>query len=144
MGLAMRQLTIEDYDALISLWEAAAMGHKPAGRDRRERIEAEMQTSHTAYFGLFEEKNLVGVVIATFNNRRGWIDRLAVHPDYRGRNLAGQLLDRAERFLNDKGALVISALIEMENTNSIRAFEKHGFGQWGSIRYFSKRSSKDN
>ena len=143
MALEIRRLTAGDYDSLIALWESAAMGHKPAGRDRRERIETELKTSHTAYIGLFESQRLIGVVIATFTNRRGWIDRLAIHPDYRGQNLAGRLIEQAEQFLHEQGALVISALIEMENSNSIKAFEKAGFSEWKSIRYFSKRSSKD-
>jgi len=143
MALSLRTLTGDDYPALIALWKAADLVHRPAGRDSRERIEAELQTPHTRYLGLFDNRRLIGVVIATFTNRRAWIDRLAVHPDYRGKELAGQLLDAAEQFLREQGALVISALIEMENDNSIRAFEKHGYSQWKSIRYYSKRDSYD-
>lgn len=143
MATSSRQLTSDDYDAIVALWQAAGLSHRPAGRDTRDRIESELQTTHTGYFGLFEGDRLIGVVIATYTNRRGWIDRLAVDPEFRGNGLAGELIEIAETFLHEQGALVISALIEMDNHNSIHAFEKSGFSEWKTIRYYSKRDSFD-
>lgn len=50
-----------------------------------------------------------------------------------------RLITEAERFLNEKGALVISALIEDDNDPSIRAFSKAGYVVMDEIKYYSKR-----
>ncbi|MBD3403698.1 GNAT family N-acetyltransferase, partial [candidate division GN15 bacterium] len=105
----IRPLTPDSYDAVIELWIRAGLGHRPKGRDTRERMTAEMTDPHCRYIGAFDSERLIGVVIANFTYRRAWIERLAVDPDYRGQRLAGQLIAEAERFLNEKGALVISA-----------------------------------
>lgn len=138
-----RILTPDSYDDLIALWKKAGLSFRPNGRDRRERVEQEMTDPHCRFIGLFEIDRLIGVVIANYTFRRAWIERLAVDPDYRGQGLAGKLIAEAESFLNDKGALVISALIEDTNDRSIRAFTKAGYAVMDEIKYFSKRPFPD-
>ena len=141
--MSIRELTIKDYPAIVALWQATGIGHRPSGRDSRERIASEMATSNTRYLGLEDNGRLIGVVIATFANRRGWIDRLAVDPEVRGRGLAGRLIIAAEEFLNAQGALVIAALIEEDNAASIKSFSRAGYASMPSIQYFSKRPRPD-
>jgi ribosomal protein S18 acetylase RimI-like enzyme len=141
--MTLRTLTIDDYPAIIGLWESAGLGHRPAGRDSRDRIAREMDSPNTRYLGLEDSDRLIGVVIATFANRRGWIDRLAVHPDYRGRGLGGRLIGEAEAFLESQGTLVIAALIEQDNAASVSAFSKAGYDHLSTIRYYSKRPRAD-
>ena len=134
-----RALTPDYYDAVIELWIRSGLSYRPKGRDTRERMSAEMTDPHYRYIGLFDNDLLIGVVIANFTYRRAWIERMAVDPDYRGRGLAGQLIAEAERFLNEKGALVISALIEYPNDPSVRAFAKAGYVVMDEVKYYSKR-----
>ncbi len=137
--MEFRVLTADSYESVIALWKRAGLGFRPNGRDKRERVVAEMGDPHCRYIGLFDGERMVGVVIANFTYRRAWIERLAVDPEYRGRGLAGMLIAEAERFLNEKGALVISALIEDDNDPSIRAFSKAGYVVMDEIKYYSKR-----
>jgi ribosomal protein S18 acetylase RimI-like enzyme len=39
----LRDFRIEDYDALVALWQATGLGYKPKGRDRREKIAEELE-----------------------------------------------------------------------------------------------------
>ena len=139
----IQRLGIDDYDGIIALWASTGIGHKPQGRDSRERVAREMEDPRNRFLGAFHADRLVGVVIANYESRRSWINRLAVHEDYRGQGLAGTLITAAEAFLHEQGALVISALIEEDNAASIRAFSKSGYSAWDSIKYFSKRPSMD-
>jgi predicted GNAT family acetyltransferase len=83
MAKDIRKLTIEDYDNLIRVWADAGLPYRPFGRDRKDRIEKQMQRPDTAFIGLFEEGRLVAAGLATFDGRKGWINRVAVDPDYR-------------------------------------------------------------
>jgi ribosomal protein S18 acetylase RimI-like enzyme len=84
---------------------------------------------------------MLGVVIANYDGRRGWINRLAIHPDHRGVGLAGKLMHEAESFLESQGAVVMCGLIEELNTPSMACFEKEGYICESKFKYFAKRKS---
>ena len=141
MKSLIRQLTIEDYDAIIQLWADAGLPYKTEGRDARKQIEKEMARNHCAYFGMFDNGRMIGVGLANFDGRKGWISRLAVDPEYRGQRLAGQIIRECEKFLENCGALVIACLIEDLNLPSMACFAREGYSCMDNIKYFSKRPS---
>lgn len=143
MTSPIRQLSINDYDEIIRLWSDAGLNFKPKGRDSKELITKEMALEGVAYFGYFESAQMIGVVIANYDGRRGWVNRLAVHPDFRGKGIAGKLIAECDEFLRSKGAVVLTALIEDINEPSMTCFEKAGFSAEKSWIYFAKRSSPD-
>jgi ribosomal protein S18 acetylase RimI-like enzyme len=143
MAKEIRKLTIEDYDGLIRVWADAGLPYRPFGRDSRDHIAKEMQRPDTAFIGLFEDGQLVAAGLATFDGRKGWINRVAVDPDYRRRGLAGEVIRACESFLENLGAEIISCLIEDYNLPSMALFQKHGYLYYEDVLYFSKRKSED-
>ena len=143
MAQEIKRLGIDDYDAIVRLWSVAGLPFKPKGRDSRPMIAREMSNPECAFWGLYHERELGGVVIANFDGRRGWINRLAIDPDHRGKGLARTLIETSENFLTERGAVVICALIEDINYPSISAFQKSGYLCLDEIKYFSKRASDD-
>lgn len=143
MAQELRHLTIDDYDAIIALWAEAGLPCKPLGRDSREMMSAEMRLDHCAYFGLFEDDQMLAMGIANYDGRRGWVNRVAVHPDRRGEKLASKIIDSCEEFLRSRGAVVICALIEDINYPSISCFIKKGFKLERAFHYFAKRDSDE-
>lgn len=96
------------------------------------------------FIGTFDDGALIGAVLATWDGRKGWINRLAVHPNYRGRGIGRRLLEAAEDELEGRGALIIAALIEVDNAHSRRLFEQTGYADYGEIVYVSKRKEADD
>lgn len=143
MAREIRRLTVDDYDDIIQIWADAGLPYKPAGRDTRERIGREMELDYCAFYGVFENDRMLAVGIANFDGRRGWVNRVAVHPDFRGMKLAGEVIKKCEEFLQEKGALVICALIEDVNYPSISCFQNEGYECLQNILYYSKRESDD-
>lgn len=119
------------------------MGFRPEGRDSREQIEAQMERPDTAFLGVFDDDLLVAVGLATFDGRKGWINRVAVDPDHRREGLGGEVIRECEAFLKSQGATVIACLIEDWNLPSIALFQKHGFLCYEGVYYLSKRDSAD-
>ena len=143
MALEIKILTSSDYDDIIKVWAISGLPYKPKGRDSYELLTKEMMNPECAFFGLYDDNNMIGVVIANFDGRRGWINRLAIDPDYRGQKHAGRLIDKAEEFLKERGALVICALIGDINYPSISTFQTAGYVCENEIKYFAKRPSYD-
>lgn len=144
MNYIIRFLTIADYEELIELWQKSGLSYRPNGRDSRSAIEQEMKRQETCFIGMFDGVKMIGSVIGSSDGRKGWINRLAIDPEYRRRGLAGKLIAECEKFLEDLGLKVIAALIEGENTASFAAFAKAGYGHAPDIAYYSKRQSPDD
>ncbi|MEW5994036.1 MAG: GNAT family N-acetyltransferase [Candidatus Zixiibacteriota bacterium] len=143
MTCEIRRLTIDDYDDLIRVWADAGLPYRPHGRDQKDNIAVQMQRPDTAFLGLFENDRLVAVALATFDGRKGWINRVAVEPEYRRRGYAGELIRACESFLKQRGAEIIAALIEDYNLPSMALIQKHGYLYVEDVLYFSKRKSEE-
>jgi DNA polymerase III epsilon subunit family exonuclease len=142
-SVVIRPMRGDELPAMRDLWVAARLTHKPKGRDRMERLAAEMESGRAAFIGAYLDSQLVGTVIATDDGRRGWINRLAVHPDYRGRDIARALIRAAESYLRGLGIAVLDALIDADNEASRQLFNSEGYVQVPDILYFTKRPSRD-
>lgn len=144
MSEVIKKLSIDDYEQIVKLWADAGLPYKPNGRDSRVMMSKEMQQEGVAYFGLYENSQLLAVGIANYDGRRGWINRVAVDPDRRGESLAGMIIEECEKFMRTKGAVVLTALIEDINEPSISCFQKAGYICDKSWLYFSKRDFQDS
>jgi len=137
------RLTIEHHDEILRVWSIAGLPFKPRGRDSRAMMAVEMSRDYCAFFGVFDGDRLVGLAIANYDGRRGWINRLAVDPDYRGLGLARELIEECEAFLREFGEVVICGLIEELNYPSMGLFEKSGYRCEKEILYWTKRPRPD-
>jgi len=143
MGKIIRRLTIDDYEEMLRVWSVSGLPFKPNGRESRAMLAAEISRDHCAFFGAFDQERLVGLAIADYDGRRGWVNRLAVDPDYRGIGLATDLMEKCEEFFRQFGETVVCALIEELNYPSMALFEKSGFVCENEIKYWTKRPRPD-
>jgi ribosomal protein S18 acetylase RimI-like enzyme len=140
----IRTLTIEDYDAIIELWRRAGLTFKPKGRDSKQMMKKQMNAFPEFFVGAFHDEKLVGVVIGSYDERmKGWINRLAVDPEYRLRGIAQQLINTLEEALEKRGATIFCALIEVPNEESLALFQKMGYNAHRDVLYVTKRKSED-
>ena len=139
----IRRLTIDDYDAVIALWQRAGLPTvRPTGRDSRSEFEQQLQHGQIV-LGLEDSGKLIGVVVATNDTRKGWINRLAIDPEYRRRGYGEELVHAAEAALSELGLKIMAALIEDYNQASLGLFNKLGYGPHPEVHYVSKRDSSD-
>ena len=72
-------------DSLINIWNKSSLPFKPKGRDTKENIRKQLLFKNNRFFVAEIDEELVGAIIATHNGRKGWINRLAVLPEFRGK-----------------------------------------------------------
>ena len=139
----VRRLTVDDYGDVIALWQKSGLPSvRPEGRDSREAFAAQIEKGQIV-IGLETDDRLIGVVVATSDTRKGWINRLAIDPDYRRRG-DGRLLNRAaQQALREMGLQIIAALIEDWNDASLALYKSEGYAVHTDIYYVSKRDSQD-
>jgi ribosomal protein S18 acetylase RimI-like enzyme len=93
--------------------------------------------------GAYDNGKLVGVVLLTDDGRKGWINRLAVDPDYRRKGIAKSLIDKSEEIFRERGIHLFAALIEDWNIPSQELFHSKGYNKHNDIFYFTKRDSDE-
>jgi len=139
----LRRLTIDDHAAILALWQRAGLHSiRPEGRDSPAEFEKQLARGQIV-LGLEEDDQLIGVVLATNDARKGWINRLAIDPDYRHKGYGEQLVHAAEDALHEAGMHLIAAFVEEGNAASLALFEKLGYAVHQNIYYVSKRDSAD-
>ncbi len=139
--MRLRKLTIADYPEIIKLWKRAGLPYKPKGRDSRQHLAREMAASPDLFIGAFDGKLLVGSIIASHDGRKGWLNRVAVDPDYRRQGLARMLTLAGERALRRHGIRIFGLLIHSYNQASLQLAQSLGYRLHRDILYLSKRDS---
>jgi len=142
-SIKLRNFNITDFESVVSLWRDAGLPYRPKGRDRKEKIENELENDCSIFIVAEISNKIVGVVFGTHDGRKGWINRLAVHPKHRNKGIAKTLVVEVEKRLLDRGIEIMTCLIERDNIDSQIAFNKLGFKKWDDIVYFSKRMNPD-
>ena len=141
--VVIRDLRLDDYEAVTRLWTEAGLPFRPQGRDSVVKIALEL-TRGTAVFLVAEAGgSLAGVVLGTHDGRKGWINRLAVADAHRRKGIARRLVEEVEARLAALGIDIVAALIESHNESSLAFFRAIGYAHDPGIEYVSKRSSPE-
>ncbi len=141
--IQIRNLRPEDYKDIIRIWTECGLHVKLKGRDSKAHILAEIETNPDYLIGACVDDKLIGVVVGSYDGRRGCVNRLAVVKDYRKHGVAQELISVCEERLKASGALVIYALIEVENIPSQTLFKKMKYRHHDGLMFFSKRESDE-
>lgn len=70
---------------------------------------------------------IIGVVMGSYDGRRGWINHLAVDPEYQGMKIGQQIIKELEMRFKKIGCEKINLLIERNNEEVQEFYEKQGF-----------------
>ena len=128
-----------DYKTLVNLWERSGLPYKPQGRDQEEKIEAELKRGVGKFMFAVMDATYVGTILVTHDGRKGWINRVAVLPEYRHKGIAKLLVDAAEKWLGEQGIEIYACQIEDDNKESFEVFKKLGYISFEGIHYLTKR-----
>ena len=143
MNFEITTFSIDEYDAMVEVWNLAGLPSKPKGRDSRPSIEVQMADDPGMFLCARANGRMVGVVIASLDGRRGYINRLAVVPEFQRQGIARALMDACEALFRSKGVPIMTLLIEDKNPDSLVFFSAIGYRIHDNMIYVSKRAKGD-
>jgi ribosomal protein S18 acetylase RimI-like enzyme len=142
-GLEIRKAGRKDYDGIVSLWTRTGLHYQPSGRDSRANLEREMEDLDIDILVAFSGDRMIGTVIGTNDGRKGWVNRLAVDPDYRGEGVAKALVKCVEGCFQARALKIYCCLINAQNEPSQSLFENIGYDRHPEVVYYSKKLDPD-
>lgn len=117
----IREARGEEVEAILALWKETGSG--PSITDTPEHLRMLTECAPDLFLVADSDSGLVGSVIGGWDNWRGHIYRLAVHPEFRRRGLARALTAEIERRLRARGARRIYALAATKQEMGVKFWE---------------------
>lgn len=140
MEYTVRQVTIDDYDAIYELWNSTEQSRRALNPvdDSREGIERYLKRNPNTCFAAVKEEKIIGVILTGHDGRRAIIHHMCVHPDYRRMGIAGQLVALAEEALKKEGIQKIFSLVFKDNEAANAFWERQGYSLRTNLNYRNK------
>ena len=121
----IRQYCADDQQEVIDLWIQCGLV-APQNNPKRD-IQRKLQVNPEWFLvGELEDK-IVATCMTGYEGHRGWINYLAVAPQYRRKGFATQVMSEAERILRDAGCPKINLQIRTSNTSVIEFYKVIGY-----------------
>ena len=140
MEYRIRKVTADDYDALYDLWNSTEQSRRALNPvdDSREGIGRYLKRNPDTCFAAVRGEQVIGVILAGHDGRRGIIHHMCVHPDSRRSGIASRLVTAAEEALKKEGILKVFGLVFIDNDAANAFWEKQGYSLRTNLNYRNK------
>lgn len=123
--MEIRPYTETDEDAVIRLWERCELTRP--WNDPRKDISRKVAVRPDLFLVGVVSGEVVGTVMVGYEGHRGWINYLAVSPDFQRQGLGRALMDEAERLLLEAGCPKINLQVRSTNQSVIAFYRQIGY-----------------
>ena len=140
MEYRIKQVTIDDYDAVYELWQSTEQSHRALNPvdDSREGIDRYLKRNPNTCFAAVDGNKIIGVVLSGHDGRRAIIHHLCVHPDYWRSGIASHLVSLAEGALKKEGIQKIFCMVFKDNDVANAFWEQQGYSLRTNLNYRNK------
>ena len=110
----------------IALWNLV-FPDDPPWNSPPEVIRRKLSVQRELFLVCLSDKALVGTVLAGFDGVRGWVHKLAVHPDYQRQGIATRLMAAAEQALTALGCPKLNIQVRASNAGVVDFYRRAGY-----------------
>ena len=123
----IREMVEADYDQVYQLWlSCAGMGLNYLD-DSKEGIAQFLKRNPQTCLVAVENQIIIGAILVGFDGRRAYIYHTAVHPNYRRRGIARQLVETVLTVLDELKIHKAALVVFKRNAEGNKFWEKLGF-----------------
>jgi ribosomal protein S18 acetylase RimI-like enzyme len=123
--LTIRSYRAEDGEPLVALWERCGLV-RPNNDPRKDIARKQHEHPEWLLVGLFNDAVIASVMIG-YEGHRGWINYLAVCPQYEKRGYGRRLMEEAERLLRAAGCPKINLQVRRTNREVLGFYRAIGY-----------------
>jgi ribosomal protein S18 acetylase RimI-like enzyme len=123
--MKIRPFQNSDESAVIDLWQKCNLV-RPVN-DPKKDIRRKLAVNPDLFLVGLAGGKLIATAMAGYEGHRGWINYLAVHPEYRRKGHARQIMSEAEKLLRNLGCPKINLQVRTNNTEAIEFYQRIGF-----------------
>jgi ribosomal protein S18 acetylase RimI-like enzyme len=116
----------EDHSSLIELWETCFPDEPPWNKPA-DVIRRKLTVQPELLMVCLADGRLVGSVLAGFDGFRGWVNKVATHPEYQRKGIATLLMKTAEDRLAAMGCPKLNLQVRTENASVIEFYDGAGY-----------------
>ncbi|MCL6306517.1 GNAT family N-acetyltransferase [Pseudomonas sp. SZ57] len=124
--ITIRSMTLDDYDAVIELMRTTP-GISLRDADSREATARYLERNPGMSFVAEADGALCGCVMCGHDGRRGYLQHLIVLPEYRGRGIAHELVERCLECLDALGIYKCHLDVMKSNEAAGRYWHRQGW-----------------
>lgn len=124
-SLFIRPFQTEDEASVVSLWQLCELT-VPWNNPYKD-IARKLKVQPELFLVGMLDSLLIATVMGGYDGHRGWINYLAVHPDFQGQGYAQQVMENVESELRKRGCPKINLQIRSGNARVMAFYQKLGF-----------------
>jgi len=137
MATHIREMTIDDYDAVHAFWSALD-GIGLGQSDSRESIKRYLARNPGSSFIAFDDDQIIGAVLSGDDGRRGFIHHLGVAKSYQKKGIGRMLVDKCLKPLDNKGIKKFHIIVLKSNQDALKFWEKIGWTERDHLTIMTK------
>lgn len=123
--LFIRPFQTEDEASVVSLWQLCELT-VPWNNPYKD-IARKLKVQPELFLVGMLDSLLIATVMGGYDGHRGWINYLAVHPDFQGQGYAQQVMENVESEFRKRGCPKINLQIRSGNARVMAFYQKLGF-----------------
>lgn len=136
--MKIRAMSIDDYGGVYQLWlNTPGMGLNTTD-DSRDGINRYLSRNPNTCFVSERDREIVGVIMAGHDGRRGYIHHTAVKVAERGQGIGSLLVERAMGALKEEGIHKVALVVFSKNQLGNTFWERRGFISREDLVYGNK------
>ena len=138
--MTVRQFTSDDKTAVIELWQKCGL-ISPENNPERD-IERKLKVNPELFLVGTIDGRVVATAMGGYEGHRGWVNYLAVEPEYRESGFGRLLMEQLEKMLLDIGCPKINLNVRTTNKEVLEFYEIIGYRR-DEVITMTKRLVKD-
>ena len=123
--MKIREFIEKDTQAVIALWVKCRLV-VPSNNPQKD-IERKLKVDRDLFLVGTLDKKIVATVMGGYEGHRGWINYLAVDPDYRRNGYGRLIMEEVEQRIGAKGCSKINLQVRTTNKAVIEFYQSLGY-----------------